>query len=246
MSLRSTRVLRRYGWGVTVAVAALSAPIIAGGMFSPAGAVTNACLNTEAGRINAVQRDSYTYKARGTRASVGIIAPSGVSCQHIGSVFVFAGSGFFEFGYVIGYSNCSGHRGKFFKEPTLFWWAVNSRGQYVGCNVWETLHPLPGTMREFRASDLDANRYWGAWYIGKELMPSGVKLDFTEGANAAGMERGDANDNGYQRFESLSEWHPGSPGDHWSGWDNITQNRDIDPSYRLRPSGTSKFETVRG
>lgn len=212
--------------GVALA-AALVAPL--GATTPEAAAAAPGCLTPEAGAISAKQVDNYTWTSHGTRSEVRVINGAGVDCQHISSIFTWNGAGGFEFGYVIGYSNCPGHTGQYFTNPKKMFWAFTSQGSFVACNVWEGASLPEATFQTFQGSDTNANGYWGSWYNGNELQPNGVLLDFNSGMNGWGMERGDASDDGYARFNELSEYHDNTPG--WSRWDDQRLNNDVDPDW---------------
>lgn len=194
----------------------------------PSAEAAGECLTPEAGAVSAKQVDSYTWTSRGTRSDVRVINGDGVDCQHISSVFAWNGVGGFEFGYVIGFSNCPGHTGQFFNNPKKMFWAFNSQGSFVGCRVWENDSLPEETFQNFRGSDINANGEWGSWYNGNELQPNGVLLDFSSAMNGWGMERGDRTDDGYARFNELSEYHDNGG---WSRWDDQRLNADSDPDY---------------
>ena len=172
-----------------------------------------------------------------------LLVPEGdAQCQRINSLYVqTTQGGYFEFGWVIGWSNCAGFRNQFYHEATPFAWWTNNSGA-TGCRVFENRNPDGDQYHNFRVSDLNSNTYWGSWLNGSELQPSGVNLDFSQGLGAVGMERGDAGDNGYTRFLNLTEYHDGN---QWSQWDNLVQNVDTDPGYRLRIDAGDAGATVQ-
>ena len=221
--------MRRSDAAFFVVGVALTAALVAPfrGTTPAALAVPSSCLNPEYGAVSAKQVDAYTFTSRGTRSDVRVIDGAGVDCQHISSIFAWNGSGGFEVGYVIGYSNCPGHTGQFFVNPKKMYWAFNSQGTFVGCNVWEGASLPEATFQTFQGSDSNANGYWGFWYNGTNLQPNGVLLDFNSAMNGWGMERGDSSDDGYARFNELSEYHDNTPG--WSRWDDQRLNSDSDP-----------------
>lgn len=166
---------------------------------------------------------------RGTKGKVWI-APRGTHCQRISSLYVFSSSfkGVFEFGYVVGYSNCSHHT---YRKPTLFSWAHSTRGGRLKCHVWPNRHPDSGQSDTFTASDKNGNKFWGGYFNGHQLQPKGVKLNFDHGWSALGMERGSNRDGGHAEFHKLREYHYDSD---WSRWDRLTRTGDTDPQYHLR------------
>ena len=90
---------------------------------------------------------------------------------------------------------------------------VNSTGQPAGCRVFASRQPSAGT-HTFRISDTNGNFYWGPWFDGEELEPSGVLLDFTTGASYVGMERGSAADSPNAEWWALGGWRSGG----WQQW----------------------------
>jgi hypothetical protein len=190
---------------------------------------SSTCLDSEEGAIAAHQIDSYTWTSRGTQSNSWVILNDDVHCQHISSIYVWNGSGGFEFGYVIGYSNCPGYRGTFYQNPKPFYWAVDSGGGHISCRVWTGRNLPQATYEVFRASDTNANYYWGPWLNGEELLPSGVLTDFRSGKNGFGMERGNPGDNGYSRFNELNEYHDSNG---WSRFDDLRLMVDNDPKYK--------------
>jgi hypothetical protein len=196
----------------------------------PRARAAGECLGTEAGAVSAKQVDGYTLTGHGTRSDVRIINGNGVDCQHVSSIYTWNGSGGFEVGYLIGFSNCPGHTGRYFTHPKKFYWAVSSQGTFEGCNVWEGTSLPEDTFQTFRGSDINANKRWGFYYNGTELQPDGIALDFSSGVNGWGMERGDRTDDGYARFNELSEYHTNTPGG-WSHWDDQRLIVDRDPDF---------------
>jgi len=194
-------------------------------------AASTACLDGgDYGTVGMTQVDAAAVTSRGTRSSVRVISPSTTDCQHVASVYIDNGRGGFEFGYVIGYSQCPGYTNHFYIHPHRFWWAYKSNGALVGCRVFAGNLP-EASYQTFRASDTDADYYWGAWYNGSNLTPNGVPLDFHEGVNVAAMERATSSDPGYARFNAMSEYHDGNA---WSVWDDLSSAGDNDPDYHLR------------
>lgn len=172
---------------------------------------------------------SFSDNSRGTRSSMKI--NKGAWCQRVSSISIYrsGGGGYFEFGYVIGYSTCSGYTGTFRSKPTLFYWSVTNAGR-VRCKVWGQKHPIPGQYDRFQVSDVNANTYWGSYWKGNALQPNGVSMDFADGLNLINMERGHIKDSGNARFNSLTEYHDGNG---WSRFDNLRRDSDSDPDYHL-------------
>jgi hypothetical protein len=191
------------------------------------------CLDAHTGRgddygqIDAEENDGSTSDdLRGLNSDVWVAASA--ECQRISSVFVFSPSynGFYEFGYVLGWSTCSGN---YYQDPTVFSvWEPNS-GR-IDCTVWGSNHPSDGQTHNFRASDVNANTYWGGYLDGDALQPDGVNLDFARGHGGINMERGHPNDSGYADFQDIEEYHDGNG---WTFTDDIDETVDIDPDYHL-------------
>ncbi|MFT4080993.1 MAG: hypothetical protein QM638_00255 [Nocardioides sp.] len=190
-----------------------------------------ACVNDgDYGQNVGVEQPNQTYSddSRGTRSQVWVAA--GAACQRISSVYVRSSNltGSFEFGYLIGYSNCSPYRNHFYTEPTLFFWAINSDGSLVSCGVFSDRHPTSKQYDAFRVSDTNGNTYWGSYFNGNELQSSGVDMNFSKGYNWVATERGAAADDGYTRFNNLAEYHDSNG---WTSWDNAVGRYDTDPDY---------------
>ncbi|GAB3853519.1 hypothetical protein GCM10028801_06290 [Nocardioides maradonensis] len=217
------------GAGLAVTTAA---GLVPGSLLPAASAVDGVgCVdNGDAGAISGAQVDGGpTYTASGTRADVWVVPVSSVDCQHIQSLFTWSSNGLggFEAGYLIGYSNCQGYTGHFYSTPHLFYWAYRSDHVLSGCAVLDATVDS-GTSPTIRGSDTDRNGYWSAFLNGNNLMPNGIPLDFTQGANGWGMERGATTDNGYSHFNNLSEYHANTG---WSTWDEMQRNADSDPGW---------------
>ena len=186
--------------------------------------------NGDYGGIGAIEdpSPSYSNESRGTRADV--LVGSSAWCQRINSVYVVSasGQGSFEFGWLIGYSRCSGYTGTFYTQPTLFYWSTTDGG-LTRCQVWGTKHPAGGQYDSFRVSDINANTYWGSFWDGAELQPDGINMDFSRGFNQVAMERGHHDDICTSYFNELNEYHDGNG---WTRWDGLTSSAaaDQDPA----------------
>lgn len=201
-------------------------------MTSAQAEAPSSCLSTEAGAISGRQVDGYTHSSRGTRADVRVIVNDDVVCQHISSLFVWSGRGGAEFGYVLGYSNCSGYTGTFYTNAKPFIYVRTAAGTQQGCKVFTGRNLTQGSYQTMRISDINADYRWGPWLNGEELLPgtAGYLLDFNEGMNGFGMERGNAPDPGYSRNNDLEEYHDGN---NWSLWDDVRLNGANDPDYKF-------------
>jgi hypothetical protein len=216
------------GAAITFGLLTGSAPQASAQGNAHANAAVPGCVaNGDYGTIAGVEdpSDSTSDDIRGTRSDVQ--TPAGpTSCQRISSVYVqTAAGGGFEFGWVIGYSNCSGST---YAHPHLFYW-----GQYAnGTHTCGMLSPVPseGTTHSMRVSDTDGNTYWGAYYQGTQLQPNGVNMDFAKGFSIVAMERGGSNDSGAARWNNLEEYHDGNA---WTNWDNASNGGDYDPAYHF-------------
>lgn len=241
MSLKSSirAVSGLAGWFASGA----TATIVAVALLSPQ-LLTQATAQEAKGRVGqeCIENDDYGQTAgyehgaadinnsRATRSDVHV---SDVAfCQRISSVYVFSvNGGSFEYGYVIGWSFCPGEGYDHHQNPTEFWWSVTDNGN-TDCHIWDQRHPNSGQSDNFRVSDINANSYWGSYFNGNELQPSGVNMDFSHGISFIGAERGHSNDNGFARFDDLTEWHTS---DEWSHWDHLDRYdaHPNDPDYHL-------------
>jgi hypothetical protein len=190
-----------------------------------------ACVaNGDYGQVGAAEDPSNTTSddIRGTRASVRI-GNGPTPCQRISSIYVQSptGGGLFEFGWVIGYSNCSNQT---YSHPHLFYWSIQRSTGASQCRVWTSPTPTEAQYDTLQVSDTNANSYWGSYFNGGNLQPNGINMDFARGWSTVAMERGGTNDDGYARWNELSEYHDGNG---WSYWDNGTQVVDNDPAYHL-------------
>lgn len=196
----------------------------------PADAAPPACIaDGDYGQIGAIEDPgaSVSNNSRGTISSM-LVASGPTPCQRISSIYVqTAQGGSFEFGWVIGYSNCTDRT---YSAPTMFCWARNNDGSRR-CGVWGARPLAQGQWDTFRVSDTDANTYWGSYINGESLQPAGVNMDFSQGYSITAMERGASTDSGRARWHNLSEYHDGNG---WSSWDNAALGRDADPDYFLQ------------
>lgn len=175
---------------------------------------------------------------RGTRAKLYI--NKGASCQRIQGVHVLSptGNGQFEFAYIRGWwgpSSCNGvDHNHFYTKPTLFNVRIDTNGSY-GCKFWPAKHPTPGNWEQFRASDVNANTYFGSWWKGQELQPNGIDLSFSAGHGAINMERGGSNDSGLAKFNNVQEYRDANG---WTNFDHLGIYYDHDVDYDLHtPDG---------
>jgi hypothetical protein len=212
---------------------------------SPAQAANPDCTATEAGTISGKQVDGYTYTSRGTRADVRVTDSVGIGCQHVSPIFLWNGNGGVEFGWLVGYSNCTGYKGVFYTKPKPFFWVRDSTGTLQWCKVWTGTNLPTQAYQSMRVSDVNADYVWGPWLNGQELLPGsqGVLLDFSQGSNGFGMERGDSGDNGYTRNNALSEYHDNGG---WSPWDDVRPLSDNDLLYRFQEWAVDSAGTVVG
>jgi hypothetical protein len=223
------RLIALFGAGVLSVLT--SAVVLPGGWLSTAEAAVPACVaNGDAGQIAAIEdpSDSTSDDIRGTRSSV-YVGDNPTSCQRISSIYVKSPSfnGSFEFGWVMGYSNCTGNT---YVHPHSFYWAVQASTGAITCGVWTSHLPTEDAYSTFRASDIDANTYWGSYFNGTSLQPNGVNMDFARGHSVTGMERGATADSGFARWNNLEEYHDANG---WTNWDNASQWVDRDPAYHF-------------
>lgn len=91
---------------------------------------------------------------------------------------------------------------------------------------WEDRHPASGQYDYFRVSDLNTDSYWSSWFNQEMLQPNGVDMDFIEGLNQIGMERGHSNNSCFARWDDLQEQHISNG---WAVWNNPSPGVDRDP-----------------
>lgn len=207
----------------------------------PPGHDPKSCLRTwgqphddDYGQIDAKEKDATNYKLRGVR--VHMYASRGAWCQRISSIQINAvgGVGFFEFGWIRGWwgtDSCSGvDHDRFYTRPTLFNERRTRSGHY-SCSFWPNRHPGSGSIDVYRASDVNANTYWGSFFNGTELQPQGVDLDFSHGFGLINMERGGPSDAGWADFLKINENHRMNG---WSYFDNVREYYDVDPDYHFK------------
>jgi hypothetical protein len=215
------------GAGALFASAALWFP---DAVAATASASVPACIaNGDYGQVAGIEdpNSSVSDDSRGT-FSANHIAAGPTNCQRISSIYVFSPdfSGDFEFGWVLGWSNCSQTS---YVHPHLFYWAHTQSGTST-CKVWSSPTPTEGNDDAMRVSDTNANTYWGSYFLGNALQPNGVNMDFSRGWSIVGMERGASSDSGYAKWSELQEYHDGNG---WSYWDVPTawSVNPRDPNY---------------
>lgn len=141
---------------------------------------------------------------------------------------------------MIGWSQCG--TDTFDNNPRAFYWAQNADGTFHSCHVFTGFRPQAEQYDYFRVSDTNWNSYWGAFFNGTELLPSGVNLDFTLGWSGAAMERGDQQDSGFARWTQLREHHAFANG--WSDWDDA-DDANTEPDDRGYHCHAEDANTVR-
>lgn len=167
---------------------------------------------------------SVSNDSRGTISNM--LAASGPTpCQRVSSVYVYSNgyTGWAEFGWVIGYSNCDGNT---YNGPRAFMW-VHMAGVGQWCDVLAAAPLAQGQWDTFRTSDTNADTKWDFFLNGTNQLPGGRDLDFAKGWSTAGRER-HAADSGRARWHNLSEFHDGNG---WSSWDDAEPHFDNDPDY---------------
>lgn len=203
----------------------LAAILVAVPKSADAAPMPSSCLSGgDYGDISGIRTAATTHN-HGTSSSVYVQSSSAVVCQRISSIFAWHGSGGFEFGYVVGYSNCSGYTGTFYSTPTAFRWAVDSNGAFVSCKVMTTIHPATGTYPTFKVEDTNANKVWAPWLGSDEL--STATLNFSNAdAGGWGLERAEPGDSFSSEYDNL-KYYSDSTG--WTSFNTVHANRSCDP-----------------
>lgn len=167
----------------------------------------------------------YYDNSHGTRASV-YVGAAPTDCQRISSLYVGAqgGGGFIEFGWVLGWSNCTR---AFYNLPHPFYWRQDQTTGEWSCGVFGSITIPDATYQDFQVSDTNENTLWNLIYNGSYL-DKDPDTDFVQGSNLTGMERGAAQDSGYARWRWLDEHHTTNS---WTRWDNAVLREDADPDY---------------
>lgn len=189
---------------------------------------TPKCARDDFGQVGAIEapgkRSSRTI--RGTRSKVWI-PPKKTRCQRVGSVYVYSRSrsGLFEFGYLIGYSNCSRRT---YHRPRVFYFASTTTGG-TSCYVFGR-KVRPRQFDTLAASDKNGNSVWGGYFNGHQLQPKGERLNFSRGWSVVAVERATRRDNGKARFHKIREYRKG----RWSNWDRLTRVNRTDPDFKMK------------
>lgn len=160
---------------------------------------------------------------------IGALPAGGQECQRISSIYIYSPdrAGFIEFGWVIGWSTCSGMYANYARP---FWVSQKRTTGARTCSMFSDPPNLPeGTYQQFRLSDTNANGHWNMHYNGSHL-GNDADLDFAFGWNYLGRERGEPEDSGYARWQSIEEY---KYSDGWTRWDDGTclTALDNDPGY---------------
>ena len=137
------------------------------------------------GQTQGEERGADYTGLQGVRSQ--ILAVQDVECQRISTIYVASptGNGFFEFGYVLGWSTCDW---SLHSTPTVFSaWKANNGSS--ACTMFN-YNPIVQQWDTYRASDVNGNTYWGGYFNGIELQPQGVNLDFNQGSGGINVERG--------------------------------------------------------
>lgn len=100
----------------------------------------------------------------GIRGSVYFASGSGTPCNRVASLTTLGPldrSGdrqFYEFGWVIGYSNCNEH---YYSSPRMFvWWNLHGAGPH--CEVLP-YSPTPGERHHLRGADTNQDGLWSGY-----------------------------------------------------------------------------------
>jgi hypothetical protein len=221
--------ITRFALGALVGSLLAIATILGAGLTPASAHASRSCLGIyDYGAINDHQNDGNPSTNRGTRASMHIISPGNVDCQHVSSIYAASPSSDanVEFAYLIGWSSCAASGGLYYEHPTLFYWSLNASGG-VQCLLFGDV--VPGSSdKEFRVSDPNNNGYWNVFYGGTS---EGVSIhnDFNNSDNVISMERATSADSGYAKWTDLEEYKTGVSA--WSAWDQNHCWGDADPSY---------------
>lgn len=169
---------------------------------------------------------------QGARADVWFPSAE-MDCQRINSMGVYSPTfnGVWEFGWVLGWSTVDDQR---HLEPTMFAvGSLDSNGNIVYRKIWDGRSPAPARFHSIRASDLDADTYWGGYVDGDGGFDPVANLDFSEGYAAVNWERGHPDDEpAGGEFQQIEE-HTGRPGN----WNFTNDLRNVDgpgdPEYKV-------------
>lgn len=211
---------------VAMVASALSATAVLT-MAGPAQAATPSCVaDGDYGQVGGKEDATLSTGpfSRGVRSKM--YAGGTATCQRISSIYIQAPNqnGFVEFGWVLGWSNCSSTTNA---VPRLFYWVRNQHTGVEHCGVLSGTNPTPGTSAIYRIEDTDANTQWKALYNGAGVQ-SGIDVDFARGWPLVAMERGASSESGYALWDELFEFHDSNG---WTQWDHPSVFVDSDPTY---------------
>lgn len=177
----------------------------------------------------------------------GVLVGNSANCQRINSVYANSSNraSLAEFGYAIGWIACFHNPPydtfEWHTEPTLFAVGLDAANNRY-CSIWSTTHPISGQTDSFRESDKNMNTYWGGWWKGIEMQPSGMNLDFSQGRIGVNAERASSGDNMHAVFNNLEELINGT----WSDTDNLGAFYNTDPVYVWQVPNQQTAKIVEG
>jgi hypothetical protein len=213
--VRAKTYIGFFGAGVMLAGFPLGVGLLTGASATdsaPPGCPRNPDYGDTGGQ-ETLQTVAHHWESRATRSDVWI-ADDGANCQRISSIYVVSLNGVstFEFGYVVGWSNCDDY---FHPLPTLFYWSQVTATTY-SCGTYPT-HPTGGQYDQFTAAGLAGGATFRGYYEGTDYT-GGIPTTFAEGADWIGQERSFSSDACYARFGNLEEWHSTFG---WSAFDKL-------------------------
>jgi hypothetical protein len=207
-------------------VAGLAGGALVNVLSAPAEAVPpaegRACLIRDWGVW--IQRPA-DFTPLGSRADV-YVYPTAQYCQRISSVYsASSAGGFYEFGWIKGYSRCPGYT-NWYDNATTFVWARDADG-YTQCAVFNGQHPSMGSFHNFRVSDSDQNLVWKSILDGVEQTNAARITDFYNGQVIVGAERAKIDDVMLAHFTDIRNLKAGN----WTLTTTLSGYDDSDPNY---------------
>jgi hypothetical protein len=146
-------------------------------------------------------------------------------CNRVSSLTIVDSTrdGYFEFGWVIGYSSCNN---TYYSTARLFivWkniGEINDRCRVLGSTA------TSDAFRGMRAGDVDGDRTFSAYFNTNPVANSEVAMNWTKGYTIVNSERSNVNDTAFADFIGLSENVAGA----WSSFDNVRLEFDNDPGF---------------
>jgi len=211
--------------------------------FAPVGAATPACVaDGDYGQVGGIEMANGARGpfSRGTRSKM--YAGGSTPCQRISSIYVLSphGTGWVEFGWISGYSNCTGTTNS---VPRLFYWEQDDASSHTSCRVFSSINPTPGGSATYTVSNIDGNkdsRTWDLVYSSTSVL-KGIASDFTRGWPLVGMERGASNDGGYAVWDLLYRYHDSNG---WVFWNDPSVYKNEDPGFVYKQYSLHKLASV--